>query len=319
MSQSPGEFDLIQRYFNRPAPDTVVGNGDDAAIVRFSGTCTVAADMLVAGRHFAFDDNPRDIGWKAMAVNVSDMAAMGANPRYALLSLALPDINEPWLAEFSEGLFECADTFGVQLIGGDTTCGPLTIALTLMGDSAAHPPLRKNARIHDDIWVSGVPGLAALGLLVKTHKVNLPEPEKFRCLRRLDRPVPRAALGKALDGIAHAMIDISDGLLADLNHILQQSGVGARVGLDALLQKDDAFSKVSSDIALNAIAYGGDDYELCFTAAQSDRLRIQAMQDLFEFPLTRLGTIERNPALTIAVNQTPVRLTGHGFDHFKPS
>jgi len=347
-----GEFDLIRQYFIRPTPGSprsitswgksgsprsitswgesgspqsntlwsksqaTVGIGDDAAIVPFSGSCAVAADMLVCGRHFFADDDPFSIGWKSMAVNLSDLAAMSAVPQFALLSIALPTADETWLAGFSSGLFACADQFDTQLIGGDTTKGPLTIAITVLGQAPLYPPLRCHAQIGDDIWVSGYPGLAAIGLRIRKKELMLAKPEQDICLSALQRPIPRVALGRALTRIANAMIDVSDGLLADLTHILAQSNVGAQIDMDRIVRQSPMASSVTLDTLLKSIAYGGDDYELCWTAPVSARSQIESLAKTCEVTLTRIGQITPNPGLQTRYDNQPIGITGQGFDHF---
>ena len=188
----------------------------------------ISADMLVAGTHFFADCDPYNLGWKSLAVNVSDMAAMGANPKWATLAIALPEVNEPWLAEFSRGFFACAETFNVDLIGGDTTRGPLNICVQIMGEVPTGLAIKRSgAKLGDEIWVSGTLGDAALALAHLQGKLTLPEDTFANCAKALHAPQPRVALGLALRDIANSAIDISDGLLADLGHILESSKVGA--------------------------------------------------------------------------------------------
>ena len=223
----PGEFDLINKYFARPTPSAVLGPGDDCALIAPTPgkQLAVTTDMLVAGTHFLPDTNPRNLGWKALAVNISDLAAMGAQPRWVTLAGALPAVNEPWIAAFAEGFFACAAEYGVDVIGGDTTKGPLNVCVTAIGEVEPGQALRRNgAQAGDQIWVSGRPGLASLGLAYLQDKVKLPEPWPRLCVSALEKPRPRVALGLALNGIASSAIDVSDGLLADLGHIAERSG-----------------------------------------------------------------------------------------------
>lgn len=285
-------------------------------MVSFPSQCAVAADMLVSGCHFFPDDDPASIGWKSMAVNLSDLAAMSAIPRFALLSIALPVMDETWLSGFSSGLFACAEQFDTQLIGGDTTKGPLTIAVTILGDAPKQPLLRNGAQIGDDIWVSGRPGLAALGLMIRKNQLTLPCDFQAMCLSALQRPVPRVALGQELANIANAMIDVSDGLLADLGHILTQSNVGAEVDMAALAAVHPIKPFIPRKTLLQAIAYGGDDYELCWTAPAAVRSQIEKLAQSCAVALTRIGRITVPQELQILDNNHPITITGHGFDHF---
>ena len=232
-----GEFELIDRYFKRAARQADVGIGDDCAIWTPSPghQLAISADMLVEGRHFLSTVNPRDLGHKALAVNLSDLAACGATPRAFLLSLSLPRVDEDWLSGFSEGLFALADAQGCELIGGDTTQGPLNVSITVMGEVPAHQAiLRSGAQVGDDIYVSGHLGDARLALEAFRGSVSLPQNVFELARSRLERPEPRTALGIALRCVASAMADISDGLLGDLGHILKASRVGAAVDMAAL-------------------------------------------------------------------------------------
>jgi thiamine-monophosphate kinase len=229
-----GEFDLIRRFFTRSTPSVILGVGDDAALLPVTPgkALAVSTDMLVSGRHFFVDADPYLLGRKSLAVNLSDMAAMGAKPRWATLSLALPEANANWLTPFSDGFYAMADEYGVELVGGDTTKGPLNICVQIMGEVEAALALRRDgAKAGDDIWVSGQLGGAALALMHLQGKVTLSADDLRRCAQRLHDPTPRVALGLALGGIAASGIDISDGLLADLGHILQRSNVGAEIQL----------------------------------------------------------------------------------------
>lgn len=314
----PSEFEVISRYFTRPAPSAVLGVGDDAALLRPSPGCELAisTDMLVSGRHFFADADPEKLGHKSLAVNLSDLAAMGAKPRWALLSLALPEADADWLAAFARGFFRLAERHGVDLIGGDTTRGPLNINVTILGEVEAGRALRRDgAKPGDDIWVSGELGGAALGLRHGLGTVRLEEAIAHACLQRLDQPEPRLALGQQLIGLANAAIDVSDGLLADLGHILERSRLGARVELaaipaaPALLEHPDLFQAC-------ALA-GGDDYELCFTAPADRREAVLAAAATAGVRATRIGIIRAEPGLELIDAEgrahTP---TVSGYDHF---
>lgn len=314
------EFDLIAQYFTRPAKRTVLGVGDDAALVRVGEgkELVVAADMLLAGRHFFHEDEAFGVGHKSLAVNLSDLAAMGATPRWALLSIALPEVDERWLKQFSQGLYALADEHGVALIGGDTTKGPLTISVTIMGEVARGAALRRSgAKAGDDIWVSGTLGDAALALAHLKRGIGLAPHDAAALLPRLHVPAPRVKLGQKLLGLAHSAIDISDGLLADLGHILEASKVGAELDVDALPVSPALRGYLEHETARQAVLAGGDDYELCFTAAQKRRSEIEALSRRMKLNLTRVGSITRKKGLALHDAQgRPVTWEHKGFDHF---
>ncbi len=233
------EFELIARFFSRPprAPAVVLGVGDDAALLApAAGRQLVAAvDMLVGGRHFLADADPETVGHKALAVNLSDIAAMGAVPKWALLALALPDDDPPWVAAFAAGFTALADAHGVELVGGDTTRGPRNVCVTILGEVPAGQAItRAGARAGDDVYVSGQLGDAALAVAEGAGRIVLDPAVRDACRARLDRPVPRLELGVRLRGVATAMLDVSDGLTGDLGHILERSQVGAVVDLAAV-------------------------------------------------------------------------------------
>lgn len=251
-----GEFALIDRYFARPTPSAVLGPGDDCALIATSPgmQLAVTTDMLVAGTHFLPDTDPLNLGWKALAVNLSDLAAMGAKPRWATLAGALPAVDEPWIAKFAEGFFACAAAHGVDIVGGDTTRGPLNLCITALGEVAPGQALRRDgAKAGDLIYVSGRPGLASLGLAHLQGKLELPEPWRRLCQTALEKPRPRVALGLRLLGLASAAIDVSDGLLADLGHIAKRSGMAAAVKLVQLphLPKGAAYDSIPRALALD--------------------------------------------------------------------
>jgi thiamine-monophosphate kinase len=307
------EFVLIDRYFKHPTRHTALGVGDDGALIHPTPGCelVVSTDMLVAGTHFLADTNPEDLGWKVLAVNVSDMAAMGAKPRWALLAAALPAATESWIERFARGFFACAEAFDIDVVGGDTTKGPRNFCVTIFGEVAeGQALLRSGAKEGDDIWVSGRPGLAALGLAHLQERHVLSEPALTDCLTALHRPQPRVALGLALHGLAHAAIDVSDGLLADLGHILEASGLAATLHLHAL---------APPGLERDCLLAGGDDYELVFAAPTGCRDEIGALSARLSLPLTRLGTAERGEPGSIRVfddRGQPVDVAHRGFDHF---
>ncbi|MDP2880532.1 MAG: thiamine-phosphate kinase [Azonexus sp.] len=320
----PGEFDLIDKYFARPTPSAVLGPGDDCALVAPTPgrQLAVTTDMLVAGTHFLPDTNPKNLGWKALAVNISDLAAMGAQPRWVTLAGALPAVDEPWIAAFAEGFFACAAEYGVDVIGGDTTKGPLNVCVTAIGEVEPGQALRRDgAQPGDQIWVSGRPGLASLGLAYLQDKVKLPEPWPRLCVGALEKPRPRVALGLALNGIASAAIDVSDGLLADLGHIAERSGCAAAVKLVQLphLPKGESYDADLRRIALECQLTGGDDYELCFTAPGTQSLTIAKIAATLELPLWCIGEMVAGPTGEVTVldpDGKPVDFGRKGYDHF---
>lgn len=312
------EFDIIAKYFTRPA-QADVGIGDDAALIRVRDgyQLAVSADMSVAGTHFFSDINPFAIGWKSMAVNISDMAAMGAEPKWATLSIALPELDESWLRDFSDGLFKCAEAFGVSLIGGDTTRGPLTIAINIMGEVPFGQALQRNgAQVGDDIWVSGELGCAALWLQYRLGQLVLHAEDVAMLATAMHHPQPRVALGQALRGIATAALDISDGLLADLGHILKASKVGAMLDWQAISQPVLQYSQVSEPVMQQAVLTGGDDYELCFTAPATERQTVLALSGQLGLPLSRIGKVQAEPGLQVFDARSPIVLSQKGYDHF---
>jgi thiamine-monophosphate kinase len=314
----PSEFDLIQKYFTKPSYHTALGIGDDAALVKVTEGCELAisTDMLVAGTHFFHDAAPYDIGWKALAVNVSDMAAMGVQPKWATLAIALPEVNEPWLAEFSRGFFACADTFEIDLIGGDTTKGSLNISVTIMGEVPTGKALkRSSAQTGDDIWVSGELGSAALGLAHLQNKIKL-QNESETCLKALYQPEPRAALGFALRGIATSCIDISDGLLADLGHILKASNLGAVIDLEKIPCIDLLKNNLDNLQFQEFILAGGDDYELCFTAPITKREEINLLSKQENIPITCIASTRMDIGLQANYKNKKLLLLKQGFEHF---
>lgn len=318
------EFALIERYFTRPVRDASVRLpiGDDAAIVAPAPGCEIAisVDMLVEGRHFLPDADPESLGHKTLAVNLSDLAAMGATPRWALLAGAWPDADERWLEGFARGFFALADRFGVSLIGGDTTRGPRNLCVTILGEVPAGTAIaRGGAHAGDDVWVSGTLGDAMLALAALQGRTAL-SPEALAHLRpRLERPEPRVALGQALRGIATAALDVSDGLTGDLAHILDASRAGARVELAALPRSDMLAAKLASErpLALSCLLAGGDDYELCFTAAPADRARVEEAGRRCGVAVSRIGTITQASGLAvIGEDGAPLSALPRAFDHF---
>jgi thiamine-monophosphate kinase len=316
-----GEFDLIERYFTRPARRQPLGVGDDCALLAPAPGMhlAVSCDMLVEGRHFFAGAEPRALGHKSLAVNLSDLAACAAQPLAFTLALALPQARDEWLAPFAEGLFALADEYECELVGGDTTRGPLTICITVFGQvPAGQALLRSGAKPGDDVFVSGTLGDARLALEGLRGAVALPADVLDAARARLDRPSPRVALGLALRGIASAAIDISDGLAGDLGHVLAQSGVGARLEAEALLSTMAApVAAAPPQRRLECVLAGGDDYELAFTAPPAQRGAVTDAARAAGVRVTRVGRIEAEPALRIVDARgelVPQRFAS--FDHF---
>ena len=320
----PTEFELISRYFTHATPRTLLGVGDDAALVKAGSgmVLAVAADMLVGGRHFFRDADPQSVGHKALAVNLSDMAAMGATPRWATLGIALPEVDTRWLAAFTRGFMALARNHGVDLIGGDTTRGPLNICVQIIGEVPARRALRRDgAQAGDDIWVSGTLGDAALAVAARNRRIQLKPAERAQALRRLDWPAPRIALGVALRGVARSVIDVSDGLVADLGHICERSRVAAVVAFERLPVSALLRRHLASPVAQAAALAGGDDYELCFTAAPAKRAAVERAAVRAGLRVTRIGRAIRAPQGVCSVvvvdrDGLPLPLAQKGFDHF---
>ena len=317
-----GEFDLIEHFFKRPARQADVGIGDDCAIWTPGPghQLAISTDMLVEGRHFLSTVNPARLGHKSLAVNLSDLAACGATPRVFLLSLALPRADETWLAGFSQGLFQLADAHGCELIGGDTTQGPLNISITVMGEvPTSQAVLRSGACVGDDLYVSGHLGDARLALESFRGNISLPQAVFDAARLRMEMPSPRVALGQSLRGVATAMADISDGLLGDLGHILKASKVGAEIDLasTADLMAASAHWHCPPEWASTCVLSGGDDYELVFTAPAAARASVLAASTHSNTRVTRIGHITRTPELVLRDEHgLPVEHHHRSFDHF---
>ena len=314
------EFSLIAKHFTRPTPGAVLGVGDDCALLAPTPgmQLAVSSDMLLEGRHFSPQDSPAGIGHKSLAVNLSDLAAMGATPRWATLAIALPEENDAWLTAFARGFFRMADQHGIELVGGDTTRGALTISITVMGDVPPGQELRRDgAQAGDDIWVSGVLGSAAMALAYRQGRLFMEQIDAAKVLPALYLPTPRVALGVALRGIANSAIDISDGLLADLGHILDRSGVGAQLEFDALPTLPMVQTYLHEAVARECVLAGGDDYELCFTAPAERRDAILAAATQANVNVSRIGRITAGPGLTVmAADGQPLPYDKTGYDHF---
>lgn len=321
MAARASEFDLIARIRARIAhrDDVMLGIGDDAAIFAPPPDrhLVVAMDTLNAGVHFPAETAAADIGWKALAVNLSDLAAMGAQPAWCTLSLSLPQSDAAWIDAFLDGFLALAAQHAVALVGGDTTRGPLSVCVTAHGLIEPRGALRRDgARVDDDVWITGTLGDAAGAL----RQWRAGEAIDATLRARLDRPTPRVAAGRALAGIAHACIDVSDGLLADLGHVCAMSRVGAEIDIDAL-PASDALRAACDRATLRALqAAGGDDYELCFTAPKTARLAVQAAMDGCDVAATRIGRIVAADAGRIVVRDaTGVEWSppARGYDHFE--
>ena len=314
-----GEFDLIQKYFTRAVQRAALGVGDDCALfVPAPGMqLAVSSDMLVEGRHFLSTVNPERLGHKALAVNLSDLAACGARPLAFTLALALPRADEVFLAAFSRGLLALADAQACELIGGDTTQGPLNICITVFGDvPAGQALLRSGAQAGDDIYVSGSLGDARLALEVFRGALSLSGADFDAVRASMECPQPRVALGQALRGVAHSAIDVSDGLLGDLSHILRRSGVGATLDVDAL-PRSGVLRSLSEARQREFTLAGGDDYELVFTAAAGRAAQVQAAAAEAQVAVTRIGRIDAHPGLRLLdADGLPVVQRFASFDHF---
>lgn len=314
-----GEFDLIAEYFTRPVRRAVLGVGDDCALLapRPGQQLAVSSDLLVEGRHFLSTVAPERLGHKALAVNLSDLAACGAEPLAYTLALSLPRADPAFLAPFARGLHALADAHGIELVGGDTTAGPLAICITVFGEVPPGQALRRSgARAGDRLWVSGPLGDARLALEAFRGTLALPGDEFEAVRRAMERPQPRVALGQALRGIAHSAIDLSDGLLGDLGHVLRASGLGATVERDAI-PRSAILARQSAAWQQTCVLAGGDDYELLFSAPPGADEAVQAAGRASGTEPRPIGRLEAAPGLRVVDAQgRPVATDGRGFDHF---
>jgi thiamine-monophosphate kinase len=316
-----GEFELIERYFRHPTPHALVGPGDDCAVLPAPAAgmaLAVSSDMLVEGRHFLPTVPPRLLGHKALAVNLSDLAAAGARPLAFTLALALPRVDASWLEGFSDGLMALAREHGCELVGGDVTAGPLNICITVFGEVPERGALlRSGARPGDEIWLSGPLGDARLALEAFRGKVEL-DGADFRSTRRaMEAPQPRVVLGQALRGLASAAIDISDGLLGDLGHVMRASRVGARIDTDSV-PRSPALARQPLVLQRECCLNGGDDYELVFTAPADAATQVQAAGERAGLALARIGRIEAEPGLRLVDGAgRPLTFESRSFDHFR--
>lgn len=322
-----GEFDLIDRFFKRPARRAALGVGDDCALLNPTPgmQLAISTDLLLEGRHFLSTVDPVRLGHKALAVNLSDLAACGARPLAFTLALALPEAIDAWLEGFSRGLFALADAHDCELIGGDTTRGPLAICITVFGEvPPGHALLRSGARPGDDLYVSGTLGDARLALEVFRGTRSVPQAAFDAARERMEQPTPRVALGLALRGVATAAADISDGLVGDLGHILKASGAGAWIDTSIAINLIAARGHLTledgqsdAEFALECVLAGGDDYELVFTAPPAARNRVKAAAVQAQTPVTRIGRIEAEPGLRLVDGSgAPVAGRFTSFDHF---
>ena len=315
------EFDIIQQYFskitsNKNTENISLAIGDDAAIVSIPNgkELVVCTDTLNENIHFPHNTSAYDIGYKALAVNLSDLAAMGATPKWFTLNLSLPDVNEQWIHAFAKGLADLAAKYELDLIGGDTTRGALSISITLAGHIQKNQALtRSAAKIGDKVYITGCTGEAAYGL--ESILKNLEHDSKEYFLSRLNQPSPRVELGKALLGIANACIDVSDGLLADAKHIVQASQCGMALHIEDIpLPKLDNIEK-AKEYALS----GGDDYELIFTVAQKSQKALDELIDTFkdECTITCIGSVIEEEGLSLLENNQKINLPALGYQHFQ--
>ena len=315
------EFEIIRRYFSPPTDHTILAGGDDAALIAVTPgmELAISADALVAGRHFFEDAEPYDVGYKAMAVNLSDMAAMGARPRWATLCLNLPAADARWLEQFSYGFLDLAREHQVDLIGGDTTRGPLALCVQIMGEVSPGKALRRSgARPGDELWVSGHVGDAALALSWLRGDFELEALERDRAMKRLNRPQPRVAVGQGLIGLATSAIDVSDGLVADVGHIAQASHVCAVIEWESVPLSAMAERNRRHPLIQRCALAGGDDYELAFTAPPGAGPDLDLLAGRADVAVTRIGRVETGAGVMVLdrAGKTLV-LAETGFDHFR--
>ncbi|RTZ39999.1 thiamine-phosphate kinase [Candidimonas sp. SYP-B2681] len=315
------EFDLIARYFSRPAPPGFLGVGDDCALfpVKPGYHLATSTDLLIEGRHFFADVDPAALGHKSLAVNLSDLAAMGAQPVACLLSLSLPAVDHHWLAAFAEGFYALADQSACPLIGGDTTRSVTgtVISVTVMGQVRPQEALRRSAAmVGDDIWITGTLGAADIALRLLQGKLPANPSLLANTRSALEKPLPPWTFGEYLAGVAHAGLDISDGLVQDLGHILKASRCGAEINYEAL-PIAPALLGLDARLIQDAVLTGGDVYQLCFTASAADRQRIMALAGRASVQLARVGQIVAEPGLRVRASDGALITVGNGgFDHF---
>ncbi|MEW7313808.1 thiamine-phosphate kinase [Buttiauxella gaviniae] len=321
-----GEFSLIARYFDRVRSsrrDVETGIGDDCALLTVAEKqlLAISTDTLVSGIHFLPDIDPRDLGYKALAVNLSDLAAMGADPSWLTLAITLPEVDESWLAAFSDSLFEQLDYYDMQLIGGDTTRGPLSMTLGIHGLVPVGRALKRSgARPGDWIYVTGTPGDSAAGLAILQERLTVEDPQQAAWLKKRHlRPTPRILHGQALRDLASSAIDLSDGLISDLGHILKASECGARIDLDSLPYSEAMKANVNPEQAMQWALSGGEDYELCFTVPELNRGALDVAIGNLGIPFTCIGQVgPESEGLQFFQDGKPVKLNLKGYDHFAP-
>ena len=321
----PSEFEIIRQYFtssvsNASRSDVTLGIGDDAAILQVPEQHELiqSVDTLVEGVHFPIETSPQDIAYKALAVNLSDMAAMGAEPAWFTLAISLPAVNEDWLKSFSESFSDIAKKYNIQLVGGDTTNGPFTISITMNGFVPSGKALmRKNAQIKDKVYVSGTIGDAALALAEWQGQCLLSEESREYLKGRLNRPTPQIKLGLLLRDYATACIDISDGLIADLGHIIDSSGVGAKVNFEDIPRSSEFNSNLTDDsLIIPLVLSGGDDYELCFTIPSSKQAEFESKVNEMGILVKCIGEIEPEKGVRCFLKNEEIELQTTGYNHF---
>ncbi|HEX6999771.1 MAG TPA: thiamine-phosphate kinase [Gammaproteobacteria bacterium] len=315
---SLGEFELIYRYFDRPVqdPNVVVGIGDDAAVLALQGQVVVAVDTLVAGVHFHDNIPPDALGHRALAVNLSDLAAMGATPRWYTLALTLPKADEQWVEKFARGMFALADRHGAVLVGGDLTRGPLAVTVQVIGTAGQRFLTRSGGHAGDDVYVTGTVGDSAAGIALVNERGAAIGPEAAALRERFLRPTPRVEAGLALAGVASAAIDVSDGLLADLGHLCEASGCGAVVDVEHVPLSAELLAVFPPQDALAFALGGGDDYELCFTASPANAERVEAALEGCGTTARRIGRLVEGRDVACRRDGEPFDPPARGYVHF---
>lgn len=326
MQKSESEFQIIQRYFKKSeysSAGIIKGIGDDAAVLDISdqSNLLISIDTLISGVHFPETTNPYNIAYKSLAVNLSDLAAMGATPAWFTLALSLPDTTSEWLTEFSNGLFDLAEQYEIDLIGGDTTQGPAQAALSITIQIAGYASdsnimYRGGAQINDDIYVSGYLGDAAAGLLILSESPGLNNKISDYLITQLNRPLPRISLGQSIRQFSNACIDVSDGLLADLKHILDSSLCGAVINVD-ILPISNELKKTFNEDRFNLALGSGDDYELCFCVPEKYKLNIKSISETLNIPITKIGKIVKGNEIKCQFENKPYEYQYSGYEHFK--
>ena len=314
------EFELIDRFFSQPVRNAKVGVGDDAAVIAPSAghDLVITTDTLVSGVHFLPDHDPFALGHKVLAVNLSDLAAMGARPHWVMLAITLPQVNEQWLSAFSDGFLDLARQHELDLIGGDTTQGPLAFTVTAMGEVVAGKALRRNqASVGDELWVSGQIGSAALALRHLRGDVRLKGRDLEACMARLEKPVARVELGRELVDVASSAIDVSDGLVADAGHIGERSGVGIEINYAQIPTVAEIAHLKGDQQVREALLTGGDDYELLFTAPAAATVQLDSISGRLGLALTRIGRVVTGSGIRVLDESGGlVEIGAGGYEHF---